>query len=172
MKCKKKTFSLYIRHMRLTDKFLCIYLFLLLLQMTHTLFQSSTSQIYDSIDVMMRTTAATIFGYFISATFEKTNQKDENISQENKESTSDISVSERNDSVAQDSPFDADGRNCRIHQQILIVAGIGILSFVILVLIRNFGIILSDSPASISQMQDFIVGSIGFLIGHAKYEQN
>lgn len=68
---KVKKMITYIHMLRLTDKILFLYLLILLLQMTHTIFQESTSQVYSSIDTMMRTTAATIFGYFISASFEK-----------------------------------------------------------------------------------------------------
>ncbi len=159
-------FRTYIRHMRLTDKFLFFYLLLLLLQMTYTVFHESSSQVYAAVDTMMRTTAATIFGYFISATFEK----EEDASTENNQTT-DIRSSEKNTRTSLPEENTC-RRNCRIHQQTVIVAGIGTLSLGILILLRNTAVPLPQGPTPISLMQDFIVGSIGFLIGHAKYDQS
>lgn len=161
-----RRFRTYIRHMRLTDKFLFFYLLLLLLQMTYTVFHESSSQVYAAVDTMMRTTAATIFGYFISATFEK----EEDASTENNQTT-DIRSSERS-VPAPPAEESLCRRNCRIHQQTMIVAGIGTLSLGILILLRNVAVPLPQGPTPISLMQDFIVGSIGFLIGHAKYEKS
>lgn len=171
---KAKRIMEYIRLMRLTDKFLFFYLFILLLQMTHTIFQESTSQVYASVDTMMRTTAATIFGYFISATFEKEEdppapeEETERMASANTDNK-DLISSEKKSNV----PLEKDlcRRACRIHQQTMIIAGIGVLSLTILIFLRNFSVELPQGPTPVSLMQDFIVGSIGFLIGHAKYDK-
>lgn len=170
---KAKKMMAYIRLMRLTDKFLFFYLLILLLQMAHTVFQESSSQVYASVDTMMRTTAATIFGYFISASFEK--EETPPISGNNGESESETIEKELISSENQ-GPFDPESKElcpleCRIHQQTMIVAGIGVLSLTILIILRNFAVPLPQGPTPVSLMQDFIVGSIGFLIGHAKYDK-
>ncbi|MBM6828549.1 hypothetical protein H9X84_02735 [Anaerotignum lactatifermentans] len=132
--------------------------------MTLSIFHVSSSQTYTSVDTMMRTTAATIFGYFISISFEK-DEDPVKLEKENAE----IRTASAEGAPSAGSEMCRLG--CRIHQQIVIVAGIGVLSLGILLLLRNFAVPLPQGPTPVTLMQDFIVGSVGFLIGHAKYEK-
>ena len=74
------------------------------------------------------------------------------------------------ESSAAEAPLPS-GINCRIRQQILIVAGVGFFSLIILTFVRMCTSPSQDAIASLSQFQDFLVGSIGFWVGHAKYER-
>lgn len=154
-----------LRHMRLSDRCLCLFLLFLLLQSAwHIFLTPDIAKEFDAMDAMIRSSAATIFGYFISNAFGSIPEKNENvISLESREKIPTKSSCEE-DSLPS-------GINCRIRQQILIVAGVGFFSLIILTCIRMTTFPSLDAVASLSQFQDFLVGSIGFLVGHAKYEQ-
>ena len=116
------------------------------------------------MDAMIRSSAATIFGYFISNAFGSIPEKSE----------TEIPLESREKIPAESSAAEAplpSGINCRIRQQILIVAGVGFFSLIILTFVRMCTSPSQDAIASLSQFQDFLVGSIGFWVGHAKYER-
>ena len=154
-----------LRHMRLSDRCLCLFLLFLLLQSAWLIFlPPDLTKEFDAMDAMIRSSAATIFGYFISNAFGSMPEKSENeIPLESREKIPAESPSE-------EAPLPS-GTNCRIRQQILIVAGVGFFSLVILTFVRMCTSPSQDAIASLSQFQDFLVGSIGFLVGHAKYER-
>lgn len=58
----------------------------------------------------------------------------------------------------------------RIRQQTVIVGTIGILSLLILIFARSMAEISPSSIAAVSQLRDFISGSVGLLIGHSTRE--
>lgn len=161
---KKKCLSQRIRHslqhMRLSDRCLCLFLLFLLLQSAwHIFLPPDLTKEFDAMDAMIRSSAATIFGYFISNAFGNMPEKSEN----------EIPLESR-EKISEEAPLPS-GTNCRIRQQILIVAGVGFFSLVILTFVRMYTSPSQDAIASLSQFQDFLVGSIGFLVGHAKYER-
>lgn len=166
---KKK--SLYQRlrhtlgHIRLSDRCLCLFLFLLLLQSAcHIFLTPDVTKEFEAMDAMIRSSAATIFGYFISNAFGSTPEKSEKeIPLESREKTSLINLPEEESLPS--------CQNCRIRHQIFIVAGVGFFSLIILSYVRMSALPAENTIASLSQFQDFLVGSIGFLVGHAKYEQ-
>lgn len=166
---KKKCFSQRLRHslrhMRLSDRCLCLFLLFLLLQSAwHIFLVPDLTKEFDAMDAMIRSSAATIFGYFISNAFGSMPEKNENeipLASREKIST---------EPLAKEEPLPS-CQNCRIRQQILIVAGVGFFSLIILTFVRMHTSPSQDAIASLSQFQDFLVGSIGFLVGHAKYEQ-
>lgn len=91
-----------------------------------------------------------------------------------KKSETEIPLESREKIPAESSAAEAplpSGINCRIRQQILIVAGVGFFSLIILTFVRMCTSPSQDAIASLSQFQDFLVGSIGFWVGHAKYER-
>ena len=55
----------------------------------------------------------------------------------------------------------------RLRQQMIIVAIIGISSLLILVVARNYTQPCPEAVATLSQLRDFVSGSVGFLTGHA-----
>lgn len=154
-----------MRHMRLSDRCLCLFLLLLLLQSAwHIFLTPDIAKEFDAMDAMIRSSAATIFGYFISNAFGSMPGKNETeIPLESREKNP-------TEIPTEEEPFPS-GTNCRIRQQILIVAGVGFFSLVILTYVRMTVFPSLDAIASLSQFQDFLVGSIGFLVGHSKYEQ-
>lgn len=164
-KCLTQRLRHSLRHMRLSDRCLCLFLLFLLLQSAwHIFLPPDLTKEFDAMDAMIRSSAATIFGYFISNAFGNMPEKNETeISLKSREKNSTESLSDGN-------PLPS-GTNCRIRQQILIVAGVGFFSLVIITFVRLYTSPSHDAIASLSQFQDFLVGSIGFLVGHAKYEQ-
>lgn len=182
IKSRFKKLRQSISHMRLTDRFLLVFLLLLLLQSTHHIFfyeQLPTG--YESLDTMIRSSAATIFGYFISGAFggeSKIQKTDVLMPSVTKEETQ-MQARESKLSVTNEIPNPLNipenthlskVQRCRIQQQILIVAGIGLFSILILFHARIFGPAHTHATAALSQFQDFLVGSIGFLVGHARYD--
>lgn len=164
-KCLVKRLCHSLRHMRLSDRCLCLFLLFLLLQSAcHIFLMPDLTKEFDAMDAMIRSSAATIFGYFISNAFGSMPEKSENeIPLESREKIPAESPSE-------EAPLPS-GTNCRIRQQILIVAGVGFFSLAILTYVRMSTLPSQNTIASLSQFQDFLVGSIGFLVGHAKYER-
>lgn len=78
---------------------------------------------------MIRSSAATIFGYFISNAFGSMPEKSE----------TEIPLESREKIPAESSAAEAplpSGINCRIRQQILIVVGVGFFSLIILTFVR------------------------------------
>lgn len=176
-----------MKQMRLTDRFLLVFLLLLLLQSTHHIFfYEQLPAGYDSLDTMIRTSAATIFGYFISSAFGgdgKTQKTDtitpsdnttptmtDTVNLQTRESfPPSTNITEPMLDTTENTTLSSTQR-CRIRQQILIVAGIGLLSILILFHARICGPSQLHATAALSQFQDFLVGSIGFLVGHARYD--
>lgn len=166
---KKKYLSQRIHHslwhMRLSDRCLCLFLLFLLLQSSwHIFLPPDLTKEFDAMDAMIRSSAATIFGYFISNAFGSMPEKSE----------TEIPLESREKIPAESSAAEAplpSGINCRIRQQILIVVGVGFFSLIILTFVRMCTSPSQDAIASLSQFQDFLVGSIGFWVGHAKYER-
>lgn len=154
-----------LQHMRLSDRCLCLFLLFLLLQSAcHIFLLPDLTKEFNAMDAMIRSSAATIFGYFISNAFGSTPEKKETeIPLESREKNTAEFLSEENTLPS--------CQNCRIRQQILIVAGVGFFSLIILTYVRMSTLPSQDTIASLSQFQDFLVGSIGFLVGHAKYER-
>ena len=164
-KCLAQRFRHSLQHMRLSDRCLCLFLLFFLLQSAwHIFLPPDLTKEFDAMDAMIRSSAATIFGYFISNAFGSMPEKSEN----------EIPLESR-EKISEDAPSEEgllpSGTNCRIRQQILIVAGVGFFSLVILTFVRMCTSPSQDAIASLSQFQDFLVGSIGFLVGHAKYER-
>lgn len=137
----------------LADKFLLIILAILFIQTSYHLFFHELSG-YDnsSVDVIIRTTTAAIFGYFIGGGFLKDSddKKQDRIKDENTERI----YSKENE--------------CKHNQQITIVAIFGILSLLVLIIVNNnVETLPPQSLATISQFRDFVSASIGLLIGHS-----
>lgn len=135
----------------LADRFLLIFMVILQVQTAHNLFFNELAgKNAAALDVVIRTTAAAIFGYFISAGFR---------GEANDSDVVDPIKSEQKISCDKD-------YNRRIRQQTIIVASIGISSLLFLILARNYNETTIASHSTISQMRDFVSGSVGFLIGH------
>ena len=186
--CLWKKVRCAINSLHLADKCLLMFMLILMLQSAHNLFFNELAmQESSTFNVIVRTTAAAIFGYFISANFQNGGRD----TTENKRT--DVSgVTTVNSSLNTDSTtrtkigFVSDSeptklqsgyarsndnnqpaqRNCL---QILVVAGIGILSLLLLLIAYNYFPANSTAMATTSQLRDFVSGSVGFLIGHSTH---
>lgn len=92
----------------------------------------------DSVDIVVRTTTASIFGYFLGATFLK-----------NKE----------------DAPSQQELR--RQHQQLILVGTLGMTSLTLFLLGRNLAFVTDSDYSTMAQLRDFVSGSVGMLIGYS-----
>lgn len=180
------------KHIRLTDRCLLLFMFIVLAQsLFQLLFISSFGDERNMIDVVIRTTAAAIFGYFISAGFlrpDHINQSDTEDNEETKTSailTTDDSKKNNapsarigfvNDS-ATDTPLQSGQTSIqrkadmlerqRSKQQIIIVTTIGLFSLLCIIIARDSLVLSPGASAAISQLRDFVSASVGLLIGHS-----
>ncbi|MEG0108059.1 MAG: hypothetical protein RR275_00535 [Lachnospiraceae bacterium] len=155
-----------LRKIKIADKFLIIIMLILMLQSMYGIFfHNHFNEITTSIDVVVRTTIAGIFGYFISVNFIKNEAVEEpreyKESQESQESQNmnaqNLTGKERIPrSFLCSSAYKA---------QILIVGSICILSLLILLTARNFSNLDHTTMPIIIQLRDLISGSVGFFIG-------
>lgn len=144
----------------------------------------------EAIDVVMRSMAATIFGYFIGGKLgesaEGKSDKTDAVSQRSiaKDAGNQAPVAKigfvsepsAEASASKDSPPPPKARRISLREsslQIRIVGGIGFVSLLILFLVRDveaLGRILETQSgiATISQLRDFAAGSIGFLVSATK----
>lgn len=168
------------KNLRIVDISLLIFLFILLCQSAYNIIFHSDS---NSFDVIVRTTAASIFGYFLSTRFSEnveTNNVSENIMQriETSDNTTKIQnkigFSESKTELISGQIKDLSPKQTNDNSlQIIIVSFIGLFSLILLIILRNLdpwnngSMPLTDSALStVSQLRDFISSSIGFLIGY------
>ena len=175
----------FIQKISLVDQFLILTMFILLIQSAFTLFvQESASQDTNAIDIITRTSAASIFGYFLSGNFMK--QKPSSLSVPTQNNTAHDSQALTENKVINQIGFDlartssgievgkasieelpANSGHCD-NLQIVVISVIGIVSLVTLLVVRNFVQITPQSSATLSQLRDFISACVGFLISCGK----
>lgn len=172
----------------LVDGFLILFMLILFFYITyHLLSGSASSNDTTAVDIIVRTSAAGIFGYFMSSNFTKkaspsatrnTNNQvlslaSKSVGTDNhmqnqigfQSSSSPSNEDVGNISFSQDSPAAAEQCN-RI--QVFVVSIIGILSLVILLISKQFPNETSELTAMTSQLRDFVSACIGFLISCGK----
>lgn len=187
------------KQLHLVDRCLLILMVVLMAQSTYTLFfPGRDSSLSSSIDIVVRTSAAAIFGYFLSANFaarDGLKQPTPSISPENRtESAESIPnglsapknqigfVSDTTSTVsggilAQEDASPAEQPQC-CGLQVLVAACIGMFCLGALILLRDIGfgtVSLAESSsltATVTQFRDFISGCVGFLIGCPSPQQN
>ena len=135
-------------------------------------------------DVIVRTSAAAIFGYFISANFSPSNTAARTISQTpepqslSKESPANLPLLQNKIGFqAKEKPTDSASRlsaqtgstldDCG-QQQVVVVAVFGLISFFLLLFARHLPELSENLTAIISQLRDFVSASIGFLVSCKK----
>ena len=130
----------------LVNLFLLLFMTLLLLYTAWILLaKPPASQDANTIDIIIRTSAAAIFGYFLSSSFRKTD--------------SDLS--------AQEVPSVPASRSTN-QIQISVIASIGLLSLILLFLARGSVTMTPEFSAAVSQLRDFVSAAIGFLVSCGK----
>ncbi len=144
-------------NIKLSDKILIFFMLILLVQIIYALF--STEPITDSkgkLDAVIRTSAASIFGYFLSSNFlsREGGSKIEPEPEQKPEVKTKLCPLPNNDMAT--------------NIQLYIAGFIGVVSLVVLIVIRNSSYFDSSNPvhsASITQLRDFFASSLGFLLG-------
>lgn len=139
----------------IVDRFLLIFLFFLFLYIIIDIFLgTAASQEGNTIDIIVRTSMAAIFGYFISSNFSE-------------KAKSNTLSAQSTDSEETFSESPAPARHCS-RVQITIVASIGLFSMIILFVTRFYQELTPEFSATISQLRDFVSAGIGFLISCGK----
>lgn len=175
----------YFKQISLADKCLLIIFTICLFQTFLMLFlNENNTQTTNTIDIIVRTTAAGIFGYLLSSNFHlRTPEQQQNIntyktppqiktSQKQSVTSMKTSIGFTPEASAPDSPdlgFSDENNIQNLHRsrhvQSLIATVIGITALCILLVIRNFITITPEMISTISQLRDFVSGCVGFLLG-------
>lgn len=179
-----------LRKICLVDRLLMLFMLILLLYTACRLFVGENiSADSDAVDVIVRTSIASVFGYFISSNFAKTesslpsSQKldapvprfsatsadadSDGVQEPIDFQTSSTDAGEALDEVAVSENPPPSTHTCS-KMQILVVSGIGFVSLVILFLAGYLSDTTPAVAATLSQLRDFVAACIGFLISCGK----
>ena len=183
-----------VRNINTANKFLMVFMLILFIYIIFHLFTGiNDSQDINAIDVIVRTSIAAIFGYFISSNFSKTNRiniqqeplspgtvfsesQTQQISNESVQNKIGFQVSSSGSddgleraSAAENLP--AQTKSCD-KVQIFVVSAIGIVSLVVLFAARYTQGTTPEITAIISQLRDLVSACIGFLVSCGKSGSN
>ena len=181
-------FKLSFKMIRLVDKFLMLFMLILLVYSAFNLFaHEEYTQDTNAIDVIVRTSAAAIFGYFLSSNFTKGSssgitrtpyaRSDAELPPRN---TAEPSI--KNQIGFQTSPDASTEKpgNADFHPlpstipahcdtiQVIVVSAIGGCSLLFLLILRNYVEITPEITATASQLRDFVSACIGYLVSCGK----
>lgn len=133
----------------LVDRVLMLFMAVLFVCLTISLFDTASgSEESNSIDMVVRTSASAVFGYFISGNFLKSE-----------------SLSKAEEKPVEMAPASS-MRPSRI--QVIVVSAIGMISLVLLLMARNFAEMTPEFAATVSQLRDFVAACVGFLVSCGK----
>lgn len=160
------------------DKGLILIMIIFLLQSMHNLYTVEPTDVnYMSINIIIRTSIAGIFGYFLSANF---------LSTEDKKDKSKEGISYKSEDLEQllkDKEIESEYHDlkknndtnkkyfCNRGLQNIIAVGICIIVTIPLIIGVDFKLIPDGSIATIAQFRDLISGSIGFLLGNSRNDK-
>ena len=167
----------------LVDKCLLIILGIFMLQSAMNLFLAErTSPEMNTIDVVIRTSAAGIFGYLISTNFDQDKKRPGRQAAQGAASAASTAATPQEPAPQARIGFDTGGggglaqpqppqvtgesrdqKNCD-RTQILIVAAVGIVSLCVILVYRNWFTAGPAAAGTLTQFRDFVSGSVGFLI--------
>lgn len=170
----------YIASVSLLDRFLVIYLVLFLIHIIYALFSGkAVSTQMNSIDVVLRTFASAVFGYFLSGNFAKTEDyllskaygKQLPTTYKSSDKTANRAVRIGFSDLSQENGEDVQvgvalpakvnfGSSLQIH----IVAVVGLVCLIILIVVRNVEP-AGENIAALTQLRDMLSSSVGFLVG-------
>lgn len=174
-----------LKRIHLIDKFLLIFMLIFMLESAFSLFiDVAQSPETNTIDVIIRTSAAAIFGYFISANFVHRDSLKDTKLQGPAETKQETKVLEPTHTIKNQIGFTVPGEKTQTVLgrgtcpetkeqkeetaagiQIVITATIGLIALCILLIYRNFFEMSQSSAGIVSQLRDFVSGCVGFLIG-------
>ena len=185
-----------LTHIHLVDKCLMLFMLVLLLQSGYSIvFPAPNSAEIGNIDVIVRTSSAAIFGYFISANFIRTSSTGPSAKKppaptppQPPQLSSDappagapvarigfalpnqqVSAPDQPEPRMAQSPEEETPPTNRI--QIIVATSVGLFCLVTLILLRNLSGLFPPSAsnasaaATVAQFRDFVSGCVGFLIG-------
>ena len=177
-KLKNSFFNAVIKcwkEISISDKALIIIMIILLIQCIFNLFNPETTNSNSiSINVIIRTSVAAIFGYFLSENF----LKNEVI----KSNNSGIVVPLNKNKASIDKDESSDDHVCSINEssskglkdficnktlQVLIALTVCIISLLALIIANDFNLLPSDTSPTVIQFRDLISSCLGFLLGHS-----
>ncbi len=137
---------------------LIIFMISFTLESASTLFFKSVGEYANNVDIVARTTMASIFGNFIS--------HEENKKNERKYPKTKIKPKFETEETQEDvEPINNIEHGRENNIQILIVTCIGLASLFILFFAREVIDVPQDGLVTISQFRSFVSGCVGFLIG-------
>lgn len=170
----------------LVDVVLVLFMMVLLAYLTAHLFTGMESdKESNSIDIIVRTSVAAVFGYFISRNFGRKVRKTTSgstsaVSRQTIDTATTSTIGFRTRSSTDPEPGTLNtidpsaemtayptpvqsATQCD-RMQVLIVSAIGLFSLIVLLIARQFYSTAGEFTAIVSQLRDFLSASIGFLI--------
>lgn len=190
MKLTSKKIKLQMRKICIVDRALIFIMIIILVYTALNLcLPHSITDDVNNIDVVIRSSAAAILGYFLSGNFLKNTSVESSGALSGVITPSGIGKpneinnrigfqgntdSLKNQSAVISSDTDKPTEESVYYRkiQIIVVTAIGLLSLLILLILRNFADIQSGSAETISQLRDFVSSCVGFLISCGKHPNN
>lgn len=174
----------------LVDLYLILFMLILLIYMGIRLFwQVPGSQDSSAVDIVVRTSAVAIFGYFLSGNFAKNGSQTTSAgtsaqpvelvakaSPENpvknqigfvKAEADSPQIGTLDTNMQTDSPQIACSK-----MQVWVVATISLISLIILMIAREMASSSPETAAAISQFRDYVSAGVGFLISYGRRAEN
>lgn len=174
----------------LVDRFLIFFILILFLYTAiNLLIGSADTENANTVNTIVRTSSAAIFGYFISSNFNKRDSDNtaDNLSSDspiiqNTEFSDDSGVQLKNPLGFETSSEISEQKTGKVSVyrendplpvycgkiQIIIVSSIGIGSLILLFIIRYSASESHEIAAIVSQLRDFVSACIGFLVSYKK----
>ncbi|WP_053985605.1 hypothetical protein [Niameybacter massiliensis] len=154
----------FIGDISLRDKCVMLFMIILIIDSAYSLFTPIGGKHSAAIDIVVRTTMASIFGYLLGSNFmiKKPTTKKQRSKKQAKIECICKELEEENEN--EDEPIKEETNNI----QVIIATVIGISSLLVLIIARDLVQLPDDALATISQFRSFVSGSIGFLIGIPK----
>ncbi len=161
----------------LGDKCLIIFMIIIFFHVTFDLFIGgngiNSEETVNGIDIIVRTTIASIFGYFISSNFVKDKkevlyEKESNKYYLENENSNKVCLNDNNKVIINNNNENLEDENKKSRaseEQIVIVFIIGLVSLILLLLVRDFIQVSDLDIPIISQLRDIVCGCVGFLLG-------
>lgn len=150
---------------QLVDKCLILFFGILLLQSFLSLFGGAPANAEaGNIDVIVRTSLASIFGYILSANFVRApGEKKEQSGGEPQPGPEPVYTQSMESGEEGE-----DGEKAAARIQIMTAAAIGMICLAVLLVYRSIGAegaAAGSATAAAAQLRDFVSGCVGFLIG-------
>ena len=181
-----KTFQKILGSICLTDRILLLFAILLLGYIVLDLLIYTGAKQNATVDTVIRTSLASIFGYFISINFSASTESSsanpppvQTIHEEKTTSTNSLKLKAIGFDAGEETPYETPQKitastkksiflNVGSRFQIYVISFIGISSLVILLWTGNFQNLTAELMDVLSQLRDFVAASIGFLISYKK----